>query len=205
MNLPRHKLTHDRRTDRLVVLWFAVLLITSLPAHAIAEGTAASEYAVKAAIIFKIAKFVSWPKQAFSNHSEPLTLCLQEDDPIATAISALDGKLIHGRMISAKYFDSSRHQNHDDDPITSSDCQILLLTNTRSEQQLALLDATAGQPVLTIGDSDQFIDRGGIIGLEIEKNRIQFAINIAASENAGLGISAQLLQLAKIMNSRNGT
>ena len=172
--------------------WCTVLLFASLPAHAIAEGTSASEYAVKAAIIFKIAKFVSWPEHTFSGQSEPLSVCIRKDDPIAAAISALNGKPIHGRSLSVRYFDDSLK--------ISSDCQILFISNTHPEIQPALLDLVLGRPILTIGDSDQFIGQGGIIGLEIEQNRIRFAINIAASESAGLDISAQLLQLAKIAN-----
>jgi len=204
MNLSHHKQANCRRIHRLAASWCTIFLIASLPAHAIAEGAAASEFAVKAAIIFKIAKFVSWPEQAFADHSEPLTLCLQETDPLATAISALDGRLIHGRVFSAKYLTGGPGLNSDDNPITSGHCQILLLTNTGSDRQSALLDAAAGLPILTIGDSNQFIGRGGIIGLEIEQNRVRFAINTAASESAGLDISAQLLQLAKIMDNRGG-
>jgi len=87
----------------------------------------------------------------------------------------------------------------------STSCQILFLTNTRSEQQIALLDSIAQRPILTIGDDEKFISRGGIIGLDIEQNHVRFAINVEASEAAGLNISAQLLQLAKITDDRQGT
>jgi len=172
--------------------WCALLLFVSFPAHAIAEGTSASEYAVKAAIIFKIAKFVSWPEHTFSGKNEPLSVCIRKDDPIAVAMSALSGKPIHGRALTVRYFDDSLK--------ISNDCQILFLSSAHPEIQPALLDLAVGRPILTIGDSDQFLGQGGIIGLEIEQNRIRFAINIAASESAGLDISAQLLQLAKIAN-----
>ncbi len=174
--------------------WCALTLIASLPAHAIAEG--ASEHAIKAAIIFKIAKFVSWPQDAFKDRSDSLSVCVQKDDPISPAISALGGKPIHGRVLSVKFLDEPE--------LLSADCQILFLTNTHSEQQIALLTSIADQPILTISDTEQFIDRGGIISLEIAQNRVQFAINVEASETAGLNISAQLLQLAKIMGRRQG-
>jgi len=188
---------HRGRACRVAVSWCAALLIATLPAYAMAEGAVASEYAVKAAIIFKIAKFVSWPEHAFSGRSKPLRVCVQEDDPIAAAMSALNGKPIQGRVFSVQYFNDS--------PMMSDGCQILFLSNAHSKQQLALLDVIAGRPILTIGDSHQFTNRGGIIGLEIEHDRVQFAINIAASETAGLNISAQLLQLAKITDNRQGT
>lgn len=183
------------RTYRFAAKWCALLLIASLPAHAIAEG--ASEHAVKAAIIFKIAKFVSWPQNAFEDNRDPLSVCVQKDDPISQALSALGGKPIHGRVLSVQFLDDTQ--------MTFTNCQILFLTSTRGEQQIELLNSIADQPILTIGDTEQFISHGGIISLEIEQNRVRFAISVEASETAGLSISAQLLQLAKIVDSRQGT
>jgi len=97
MKYPHRNQSHPRRTCRLASKWCALLFLASLPAHAIAEG--ASEYAIKAAIIFKIAKFVSWPQSAFSSRSDPLAVCAQKDDPIAAALSELGGKPIHGRVL----------------------------------------------------------------------------------------------------------
>jgi len=197
MNSPDRNLAKHIRRSGLTASWYAAMLIAFLPMQATAEGTAASEYAIKAAIVFKIAKFVSWPDQAFSGLSKPLSVCVQENNPIAAALATLSGKPIHGRAFAVRYFDES--------PFLSSDCQILLVTNTSSKRQTALLEAISKQPVLTIVDNDHFINRGGIIGLDIQQNHVQFAINVTASKTAGLDISAQLLQLAKIMDNRQGT
>ncbi|MAF84451.1 MAG: hypothetical protein CL797_10160 [Chromatiales bacterium] len=195
MKLPQTRLTRHCRTFQLAVLWYAALVIGLPPVHAAAES--ASEYAVKAAIIFKIAKFVSWPESAFSNLSEPLSICVQKDDPIADAMSALSGKSIQGRVFSVRYFDKS--------PVISDGCQILFLSTLQEAMQPDLLEAITNQPILTIGDNDQFTALGGIIGLEINSDRVQFTINIVASESAGLDISSQLLQLAKIADNDQGT
>lgn len=68
----------------------------------------------------------------------------------------------------------------------------------------AALQAAAGTPVLTIGDADGFVEQGGIIGLHVEQSRIAFIVNLSASARAGIGISAQLLQLATIVNKGEG-
>jgi hypothetical protein len=172
-------------------------MIVLLPVQATAENSTASEYAIKAALVFKIAKFVTWPDQAFDGLSEPLSVCVPESNPIAPALSTLNGKKIHGRAFSVRYVS--------DNPIISRECQILLVTYTNNKRQTAFLKAISCQPVLTIVDNDQFENRGGIIGLEIKQNRVQLEIDIAASENAGLDISAQLLQLAKVMGKKQGT
>jgi len=197
MNLPYRYQPRPHRSSQIAVLWCAALLVVSLPTYAMADSTKASEYAVKAAIVFKIAKFVTWPEQAFSDHDNSLSVCVPKNDPIARAMSALRGKTIHGRVFSVKYFDENA--------LISNACQILFLTKISGKRQRTLLNIAAKRPILTIGDNDQFLDRGGIVGLEIKQDRVHFAINVAASESSGLDISAQLLQLAKIRDKRDGS
>jgi hypothetical protein len=197
MNHPDRNSFYYSRRLRLTAAWCLAMLITALPMQASAESAAASEYAIKAAMVFKIAKFVSWPKQAFTGLSEPLSVCVQESNPIAPALSTLSGKPIHGRPFSVRYLKEN--------PVMFNDCQILLVPKNSGKRQTAFLKAISSQPVLTIVENDNFKKQGGIIGLEIKQNRVQFAIDVAASENAGLDISAQLLQLAKIVDNREGT
>jgi hypothetical protein len=78
-------------------------------------------------------------------------------------------------------------------------CQVLVISRKEAKQAGQLLLAVSARPVLTIGDSDGFAEQGGIIGLEIEQSHVGFAINVDASQQVGLGINAQLLQLAKII------
>jgi len=182
--------TRCPRTARIAASWCTLLLFMSLPAHAIAEGTVGSEYAVKAAIIFKIAKFVSWPDHAFASESEPLSVCLPKDDPMTGAMSTLSGKTVHGRVLSVRHFDFPS--------LPPTGCQVLFVSEQADKTKFKLLESLTEQPVLTVSDDTRFARHGGIITLEIRQNRVQFAINVDASDSAGLSISAQLLQLAKI-------
>lgn len=166
-------------------------LLNSLPG-AFAADTAVSEYSVKAAIIYKIAKFVAWPENSFSSSNDPLHVCFSDADPMGPALDSLAGKIVWDHPIAIKRLDEVS--------TVETDCKILFLSQTANTSQMKLVSNVANAPVLTIGDNDKFVDMGGIVSLEIERNRVQFSINIAASERAGLNISAQLLQLANIMN-----
>jgi len=170
-------------------LLLGLIALVFLPGAVVAD-TAASEYSVKAAIIYKIAKFVAWPEDAFSSRTEPLPVCLQDADPIGPALDALAGRIVWGRPIAIKRL-------HEISAI-ELDCKILFLGEVSQTSRTKLVSNVANAPVLTIGDSYDFVDLGGIVTLEIEQSRVQFAINVAASERAGLNISAQLLQLATI-------
>ena len=56
---------------------------------------------------------------------------------------------------------------------------------------------------LTVGETEGFAVRGGIINLTAEGNKLHFEVNLLAAERAGLKISAKMLALAKIVNDEN--
>ena len=105
-------------------------------------------------------------------------------------MDALAGKMVWGRPIAVKRLNEIS--------AVKTDCKILFLGQASHASRIKLVANVANSPVLTIGDNHDFVEMGGIVTLEIEKSHVQFAINVAASERAGLSISAQLLQLAKI-------
>jgi hypothetical protein len=168
---------------------FCLILLASLPAGAVGESMA-SEYALKTAIVYKIVKFVSWPEAASTVDTKPLYLCVPESDPIASAMDALSGETAHGRPIEIRRLGRASS--------LPGDCNILYMSRRESARHTTLLAHAADAPVLTIGDSKGFVKSGGIVALEIRQSRVQFAINTNASQRAGLRISAQLLQLARI-------
>ncbi len=171
----------------------ACLIMLSWRPDASFADTSVSESAVKAAIIFKIAKFVTWPDSAFAASDEPLSVCMSSDSPMAEAMSALQGRSVRGRPISIRKFDRSES--------IPTDCQILYVPENGTNPAGAVLDSVAQAPVLTVGDGDRFAERGGIVALSIERSRVRFAINLKASEKVGLEISAQLLQVARIVST----
>ena len=158
--------------------------------------SSASEYAVKAAMIYKITKFVSWPEAAFIREDSPLNICMAEESPFAKAMNSLKGRKVKGHkveIITFKEFSAVQAQ-----------CQVLIVSHKKARQVDAMIAGISDRPILTIGDSEGFAEQGGIIGLQQEQSRISFAINVAASERVGLKISAQLLQLATIVGTVEG-
>ena len=70
--------------------------------------------------------------------------------------------------------------------------------NRRSE----IIDAAVNSPILTVGETDSFINEGGIIRFVRSGGRIHFQINPDAAERASLRVSARLLRLADIVRPR---
>jgi hypothetical protein len=177
---------------RLAKTVLVCLAVFAGPMAVAASDAPASVYAVKAAILYKITKFVSWPETAYATPDDRLSICLAKNSPFNSAMRSLHGRSVRGRIIEVVTFATPKE--------LGAECQVLFIGQAKDEQVRLLLNQIAGKPVLTVGEGDGFAKRGGIIRMQVESSRINFAINIAASERAGLDISAQLLQLAKIVD-----
>jgi len=62
-----------------------------------------------------------------------------------------------------------------------------------------LLEAARQQSILTIGDSDDFLDKGGMISIVVENDKVVFDINRASATVARLDISSKLLRVARVV------
>jgi YfiR/HmsC-like len=149
------------------------------------------EYLVKAAFILNFAKLIEWPPTAQPPSSKPFVLGVMASQRIEASISeGLAGATLGTHPIAVR-------------PIsTASDvvgCQIIFLTSKRNEQ--AILDAARREAALSVGESDGFAARGGMINFIREGNKLRFEINTSVAEQAGLKISSRLLQLARLVET----
>ena len=66
----------------------------------------------------------------------------------------------------------------------------------------ALSAGIGAAPVLTVGESPDFLTQGGAINFVVEGGRVRFEINQAAAERAQLRVSSRLLQLGRGTDSQ---
>jgi len=164
-----------------------VMLVLQAPQLACAQ-TATDEYTVKAAFLFHFAQFVDWPSDAFNSGDQSLNLCIFDDEPHRQELqSALEGKRIGARVVHVRLLHQTQHVQG---------CSILFIGQDEGRRQTAALRNLRGQPVLTVGESDNFISEGGIIRLYLVQDRIRFDINVGAADSSHLEISSRLLLLA---------
>jgi hypothetical protein len=56
--------------------------------------------------------------------------------------------------------------------------------------------------VLTVSDSSDFIAQGGAIQFTLSGNRVRFEVNVDAAQDAGLGLSSELLKVASSVHGK---
>lgn len=169
----------------------AVLLLAALGLrYGAVAAEPAVEYELKAALLYKVAKFVRWPMSAFADDDSPLVFCVLGDDPFGSSFDAIAGRDTGGRSIVLQ-----RHERADQ----ASDCHLVFISASESDRLSGILRILEYRAVLTVGDTDDFAMRGGAINLVVQENRIAFEINAPATERAGLEVSSQLMRLARII------
>lgn len=166
----------------------AVLFTWALPANAQSSGL--TEYQVKAAFIFNFAKFTDWPD---ASRDASLTVCIAGRDPFGNALSSFDGRNVGGREFRIRRIGTSEDLRG---------CHIVYITQSEERRLSNYLHAALNHPILTVSDIEGFVDSGGMIGLVVADERVQFDVNLTPTHAASLKLSSQVLRLARNVNGR---
>lgn len=132
-----------------------------------------TESSAKAKSLALLLDYVKWPAPA----PAPLKVGILGDDSFGGALDPMKPK---------------RSKSIED----LKDCQIVFISDSEREKIDAILDALAGAKVLTVGESEGFAKRGGVIGFVVDKEQVRFEINTGAARQAGLMLDLRLLKLA---------
>jgi hypothetical protein len=146
-----------------------------------------SEYQVKALFLCNFVKYVDWPGGA----TGPIVIgILGQDNFNDSLTNAVAGKNIDGRAIVIKHFSEG------DD---LSGCAILFVSSSENSQLSEILGKTGSLPILTVGETDSFLQNGGIINFMLKEGKIHLAINLKAAQKVNLQISSKLLSVADMV------
>ena len=144
-----------------------------------------------AVLTLNIARFTHWPERAFNNDKNTLILCVFGDNVVQQSFENIDNKVINNKNIRVINLSRLRNVNQ---------CQLLYLSELDRNRLTPLLMELEGQPILTIGENMEFLQAGGMVGMEKVNEKIQLNINLSAIKQTELVISSRLLKLANIVN-----
>lgn len=153
------------------------------------NSLAIDEYAIKSTIIYKILKFTQWPQS--SNKNIPFTISILGKTKPGKEIK-IPWKTIDKRKIIIQKIRSLSE-------IGSS--EVLFITSSEAHRLDAILDYIGNKPILTVGDTKGFGQKGVIINLYIHKNSVRFEINHEASKRASLQMHSQLYVIGKVVKT----
>jgi hypothetical protein len=146
----------------------------------------APEYALKAAFLYNFALFVEWPAESGTGL---LRVCVLGTDPFGPILpDTLRGKAAGGRELRSAVV-ATREE--------LAPCSIVFVPAAEAGSRPGLLESLAGRPVLTVGESEGFLESGGIIRLYLDGEKLRFEVSAEAARRSKLKLSSRLLELAR--------
>ena len=173
-----------------ILACLVLVLLSAFGNRAWAQDASVSEADLKAAFLFNFTKFIEWPAEAFGAEDAPVAVGVYGDEEFAKTLrTLLADKKAHGRPFTVKRLTN---------PQEAKTCQILFFRESQTRIMGQVYESIKRLPILTVGESDEFLDEGGMFNLFFEDKQLRFEVNPATAENAKLTVSSKLLRLAKI-------
>ncbi len=152
---------------------------------------------VRAALVFKILRFLTWDKSRFDSDKAPLEIGVVGSGPSVKALrKAMEGKHHGKRPITFRHFAK---------PSDVRDCHLLYITTeaSKSDSLKAILARIPAKGVFVVGENPGLVLVGGVMNFYLEerggKANVRFEVNPDEAKRRSIKISSDLLKLARIV------
>ena len=171
----------------LLTLW--VIMIT--PGVVRSEP---AEYLLKAGFLEKFARFTDWPEQSdlVRNPQKPFVLSVIGESPFGASLEMIYTKgEIKDRSVQIRYITDLWQ-------IDGSD--MLFISSSEDENLESILGYVYQKPILVVGDTESYGERGCHINLYItDSQTLHFEINLNTVKLSGLHLQLLLLEYGKVL------
>lgn len=166
-----------------------VALLLAAPANAAINDR---EHAVKAAFVFNILKFTQLPPSELREQESGLLLCVLNDRSLFRALRALAGRPTRSGVLAVAEIDGLGEL-----PL----CDAVLVGRQWNGNREHLIRNANEFRLLTITEQSAEVERGMMIGVVPNGARLAIEINVTATRAAGIRLSAELLQLSRLVDA----
>jgi len=178
-------------------LWLlgVTLVLLAIPLESYGQKNQRKQTQIKAAFIFKMAKFVHWPFK----HDQPITFCAFNNTQKFNVFTVLDNIKSQGKLniqntqvtlhvLEGKYDDLAIYQN----------CSLVYFDKKiESKIPSAVLKALSMRKLI-IGNTKAFVEKGGLSALVAERGKSKLYINRLTYQQSKVKIRSRLMSLARM-------
>ena len=143
-------------------------------------------YEIETALLFNVLKYVEWPSAALDSQSKTISIAMLGDSPLRPALEVLNAKTVDGRTLVVT-----------NTMPASETLRVLFISPSMRDSLKSILDSIKGQPVLLVGDTPGFAQKGVMVNFGQENNRALIEVNVEAAARAGFKFDSRLLRLAR--------
>lgn len=152
------------------------------------EQNNSNEYEIKAAFLYNLARMTEWPA---APAGPSFLICFIGRENFGNALNNIKNKNAHNRPLAFRMVKST-------EPL--EECHMLFIAASEQTRLPRILAVLKQRPILTVGDTHSYAERGCMVNLIKVDSRLQVEINLSATQRSGLKISSRLLTLAKIID-----
>lgn len=165
------------------------LLFCLIPALVTAQGSS-SAAEIRTTFIYHIANYMTLPQKV--KNSQQLTFCFFEDAPYNYYSRFKDANIPQLRGFAVRAIQISELNT-----VTESGCQLVFFDRKQENQAVFAMLKSLNNNIVTIGESRNFVDQGGIVGLVELQSRIKVIINRQEYTRSSVKFSSLLLKHVK--------
>lgn len=169
-----------------VTLFRLVFIPILLSAFAAESSEHPKEDALKVNHLLQLTKFIHWPSTL--SHRTPIKLCLYATTPANDTWQEIHLQKSQGHEIQLHFINQDNQL---------SQCDILFvhkfIPNSVIQKNYYSLISNS---ILTIGERKDFAKSGGVIELDLVEENADIKINLQTAMEAGISISANLIEIA---------
>jgi hypothetical protein len=197
-----------------LLVWIPALVLASsaLARQDNGDDSASKTRRIKAIMVRNLvfSDYTVWPSKAFENARSPLVIGVLGADPF--------GEDLDNAALAEVPAKSERKIKvvRETDPAKLASCHLVFISSSEKDRLKEILKAFEGRPVVTVGDTDGFAEKGTLINLglkktplkvqdpvtgetkDVIKTKVTLEINLDAVDRlkaAGVTVTSRLLEL----------
>lgn len=141
------------------------------------------QYKIEAAFLYSFFNYITWPGYHSPQALRNPIICIYGQDPILQYLEYVRQKMASERSITIRTIQPGD---------TTKNCHLFFMRH-----RVVPSSATPADSTLTVFKPDDPLDRGGMIELAEDEERLTLRINHRALEQNGFQASSRLLELAQ--------
>lgn len=165
----------------MLLVSLAMAGTTSAPAQ-----VPSADAVAKAKFIVSLSRLSQWPAESFDSPQAPLHVCVVQDSPaLAQALAQVVPAQINGRSVAVQAAATDRDR-----------CHLVFVDESAAHRAEGFIRHR--QPdTLTVGAVEGFVSRGGMVELIRTNDALQFDVDLAVLQRAGIHLPPGVLKLAR--------
>lgn len=167
-----------------------------------ARATPVDELSVQAAYVLNFVRYSRWPPQ----DTGPFVIAVlgTADDASAFRELAQRAAPVQGRKVVVKLLPLASIARDGKEAVralsdAAGHAEVLYVGTSHDSWAEAASAVAVGKPMLTVGTTRHFLERGGMFALYLDAGHVRFAVNAPVIRTSPVDVSARLLMLARPM------